>query len=60
MPLPCIKNKDAGLRELKSLVVETGNKQRGVGGSTRCGKWYKGNKTIETKNNRDHLINNTN
>lgn len=26
MHLPCIKNKDAGLRELKSLAVETGDK----------------------------------
>lgn len=57
MHLPGIKNKDAGLKELKSLVVETGNKQRGRG-STRCGKWYKGNKTAETKNNKAHLINN--
>lgn len=54
MHLPCIKNKDTGLRELKSLAVETGNKG---GGSTRRGKWYKGNKTAETKN-KDHLINN--
>lgn len=29
MHLPCIKNKDTGLRELKSLAVETGNKWGG-------------------------------
>lgn len=57
MHLPCIKNKDAGLRELRVLLWRQAI-SKGGGGSTRSGKWYKGNKTAETKNNKDHLINN--